>query len=67
MSTLTELFTNIANAIRNKKGTSEKIKASDFPGEIENLSSGGSSEYNVLLQKDSTSFSVTSWLKNLGK
>ena len=39
--TLTQLFTNIANAIRGKKGTSELIKAEDFADEITNLPSGG--------------------------
>lgn len=39
--TLSELFTNIADAIRTKKGTSDKIIASDFATEIENLPSGG--------------------------
>lgn len=39
--TLTELFTNIANAIRTKKGTSDKILATNFATEIENLPSGG--------------------------
>ena len=45
--TLTELFTNIANAIRTKKGTSDKILATNFATEIENLPSGGGdiSEY----------------------
>ena len=37
MSALTELFTNIANAIRTKKGTSAEIQASSFPTEIANL------------------------------
>lgn len=36
--TLTELFTNIANAIREQKGTSDKIKATDFATEIASLS-----------------------------
>ena len=40
--TLTQLFTNIANAIRGKKGTSELIKAEDFADEITNLPSGES-------------------------
>lgn len=38
--TLTELFTNIANAIREKKGTTESIVAENFPSEIESISGG---------------------------
>lgn len=41
MANLNELMTNIANAIRTKKGTSETINAQNFPSEIENLPSGG--------------------------
>lgn len=37
MSALTDLFTNIANAIRAKTGSSESIVASDFPTEIANI------------------------------
>ena len=37
---LIQLFTAIANAIRTKKGTSEKIVAEDFPTEIANISTG---------------------------
>lgn len=37
--TLKELFTQIADAIRSKKGTSEVIAAVDFPDEIGNISS----------------------------
>ena len=40
---LTDLFTNIANAIREKDGTTEPIVANDFPTKILNISSGGSS------------------------
>lgn len=35
--TLTQLFTNIANAIRNRKGTVSQINATDFPNEILDL------------------------------
>lgn len=35
--TLTQLFTNIANAIRSKKGTSETIVAENFPSEINSI------------------------------
>ena len=38
---LTTLFTDIANAIRNKKGTTSPIKASDFATEIASIESGG--------------------------
>lgn len=41
MSALTELFTDIANAIRTKKGTSGLINAEDFPDEISTISGGG--------------------------
>lgn len=40
MSTLTQLFTSIANAIRNKKGTSALIEAEDFPTEIAGITTG---------------------------
>lgn len=38
--TLTQLFTNIANAIRSKTGSSETIKAEDFPTEIADITTG---------------------------
>jgi len=41
MSDLTTLFTDIADSIRAKKGSSDTIIASDFPSEIANLPSGG--------------------------
>ena len=39
--TLGHFLTDVADAIREKKGTSETITASDFDTEIENLPSGG--------------------------
>lgn len=41
---LTDLFTNIANAIRTKDGTTELIVANDFPTRILNIPSGGTSD-----------------------
>lgn len=38
---LTELFTNIANAIRAKTGSTEPIIAEDFPSAIEAIEAGG--------------------------
>lgn len=40
MSTLTQLFTSIANAIRAKKGTSALIQAENFPTEIAGITTG---------------------------
>ncbi len=42
--TLTELFTDTADAIREKKGTSDPIVADNFPEEIRNLPTGGSED-----------------------
>lgn len=41
MATLNELFTNIANAIRAKTGSTATIKAVDFPAAIAGISGGG--------------------------
>ena len=41
---LTDFLTQIADAIRSKDGTSDVIKATDFPQRILNIPSGGSSE-----------------------
>lgn len=38
MASLSELFTNIANAIRAKTGSSDPIVATDFPEAISNIS-----------------------------
>ena len=38
---LTDFLTDVADAIREKKGSQETIQASDFDTEIENLPSGG--------------------------
>ena len=39
--TLTELFTQIANAIRTVKKTTDPIKATDFPSEVASIQAGG--------------------------
>lgn len=44
---LTDFLTDVADAIRTKKGSQETIQASDFDTEIENLPSGGSSPANL--------------------
>lgn len=43
-TTLTSLFTDIANAIRNKKGTSEAIIADNFPSEIASITGTDTSD-----------------------
>ena len=50
--TLPHFLTDVADAIRTKKGTSETILASDFDTEIENLPSGG--DYNVKVDTTQT-------------
>lgn len=40
MSTLTQLFTSIANSIRAKKGTQALIEAEDFANEISTIPTG---------------------------
>jgi len=42
--TLTQLFTNIANAIRAKTGSSEQILAENFPTEIADITTGNLSD-----------------------
>lgn len=52
MSALTDLFGNIADAIRSKTGASSSIVASNFPSEIMNIPSSG--EYLVLTDQSPT-------------
>lgn len=40
MATVNEIFTNIANAIRSKEGSTDKIVADTFPTRITNISTG---------------------------
>lgn len=42
---LTDFVTDIADAIREKKGTTDKINPQDFSAEIANLPSGGETKY----------------------
>lgn len=45
--TLPHFLTDVADAIREKKGTQETIQASDFDTEIENLPSGGDNNAKI--------------------
>lgn len=47
-NTLGNFLTDVANAIREKKGTSEAIQASNFDTEIANLPSGGGLDWSAL-------------------
>ena len=51
MSIQEEKLKAIADAIREKKGTTEPIKASDFASEILTIKSGGSGEENANIYK----------------
>lgn len=44
MANLNEFLTNIANAIRSKKGTTDKINAQNFASEIESIETGSGTE-----------------------
>ena len=63
---LSNFLTDVADAIRTKKGTSETILASDFDTEIENLPSGGGSNYNALIDTSkSYSYGSNGGIKSL--
>ena len=52
--TLTELFTNIANAIRAKTGSTEPIIAEDFPSAIEAIPVGGAVDLDAEVTEQET-------------
>ena len=58
--TLTQLFTAIANEIRRIKGTSETIKAEDFPAEISTITTGtdtsDATAEAINIRKDKTAY-----------
>lgn len=60
IDTLANFLTDVATAIKNKKGDSTSIKASDFDTEITNLPSGGTEpEKGIVIQEwDSTGYPV---------
>lgn len=62
VDTLPHFLTDVADAIREKKGTEETIKASDFDTEIENLPSGADlSEYF----DDETASNISALIKKI--
>lgn len=63
MSALTDLFTSIANAIREKTGNSDSIQASQFPTAIANISAGGG--YKVF-GPENLGFATTTISLNVG-
>ena len=50
-TTINELMTAIANAIRSKKGTTAKIASQDMPTEIESITTGGNYQSKTITQK----------------
>ena len=59
---LKDLLTDVADAIREKKGTTELINPQDFGSEIRGLESGGSG-YNANIEGDSTIFGMDGYEK----
>ena len=49
-TTINELMTAIANAIRSKKGTTAKISSQDMPTEIESITTGGNYQSKTITQ-----------------
>lgn len=62
---LTSLFTNIANAIRTKSGSSAQITASDFPTEIINIPTGGITPSGEISITQNGTFDVTNFANAL--
>lgn len=58
-STLTSLFSDIANAIRAKKGTSADIVADNFPSEIASIPSGGITPSGSVTLTEEDTYDVT--------
>lgn len=50
--TLTSVFTDIADAIRNKTGKSDTLTPLEMPDEILSISGGGSDGLDELLQEE---------------
>ena len=66
-TSLTALFTAIANAIRAKTGEEGALKADDFPTAIANIPTGGSSRFGNGVGQISTYQLVTgAWKPSLG-
>ena len=65
---LTNFLTDVATAIKDKKGTNDTIKASDFDTEITNLPSGGSEPEKgyIINEYNSNGFPSKITIKNAG-
>ena len=66
MSSLTNLFTDIANAIRSKKGSTGLIKATDFASEIMSLSSNPTTTITVISSTTTGTNSNTQYIDSYG-
>ena len=66
IDTLTNFLTDIATAIKNKKGDSTPIPAADFDTEIANLPSGDDSMLISLIDRTATSFEIPEGTTSIG-
>ena len=70
IDTLGNFLTDVANSIRNKKGSTDSIPASDFDTEIESIKTGGGlneelSTYNTEVTEQETVLAdIVNLLKN---
>ena len=60
--TLTELFTNIANAIRAKTGGTAQIPAENFPAAIAGISSGGTDTSDATATAEDIAYNKTAYV-----
>ena len=60
-NTLTELFTDIADSIREKTGSEEQIVADNFPTEISNIPSGGDVDPTFTGHYDNEGLTTIGW------
>lgn len=72
IDTLGNFLTDVADAIREKGGTSEPIQASDFDTEIANLPSGGGADLSDYFEPTisagtSSASGIASMLKTIQK
>ena len=63
---LTDFLTDVANAIRTKKGTTALINPQDFSSEIASIQTGGGNSIIELIEREITTFTIPQGTTKLG-